>query len=1132
MRKPPRLLAGLLPLLLPLPAAALVTGDIAFTTFNADRDAIAFVALTAIPGGQKIYFTDSPWNGLPIGGGGAFVAGEGDVTWTAPAGGVAAGKVVVLDHFDSSTSASPGSATGGTGLSDSAETVYAYVGSAVRQPTAFLTSITNKNDGAPESIANTGLTAGSTALFLLNSTDEAHYSGARDNQASFAAYKSQIANLAANWTMNVSGSWDAVLPDATVFTVVNGNAPVLTVNSSFATSFNVPADDAGYLSGVIGDPADPLATSGVAFTLADAQTPTGPFTISATSSNTGVVSNSNLIFSGSGNSRALRIVPTGVGTSEIDVVLTDSSLNSDHYLIHYAASAGSSTPLLSSYHTGISDGSTAVKVANTWYAGSDEDQVIRLYTPATSGPPIGSADMNASLNLAKEMDIEASFTADGLIYYLGSHGNDSDGNIEPTRHYSFCVDPASGTPTFVHSYNGMRAALIAWDNANGHGLGAKALGFQAGAADGITANDPAGFNIEGAALAANGSALLGFRSPLRAAPAVQNGRALIVPVTNFRGVVGSGSGAMSFGAPVFLNLGGRSIRSITEYEGVGFLILAGPVPDAGGFSFELFRWNGDPASAPLLLPTRVNDIAIESGGSPEALVSITNPLTAPVVDLLVDNSNTVYYGNGIQSKDLPANWKKFRSDRISIPAPYVVTTLANSGTGSLRQIMADAQAGALIRFSPQLAGQTTTLSAELPVTKRLSVSAADLTGGITLSGAGSSRIFNIGSGGDLTLDSLKLGGGSGSDGSAISSLGQLTALDCQIAGNGSSSTGTIFLGGGSASLTRCTISGNSGVQCGGIWQQGGVSSYWVNCTIAGNSGSSGNSVGGIALVSGSMELKHCTVAGNTGSGTGGGIRVQAAATLDLQRSIVAGNADAANPEDDIRNSGGTLVASGPNLIGNNAGVTAAFPAGPLVGTAAVPLSPKLSPLGNYGGKTTVMFPLPGSPVIEAAGAAIIASDQRSGVRPVGPLADLGAVEAVAISSLGLASTDGDTIPDLLEGPGSSYPQLSPVTNDSARDSDGDGATDEEEIAGMTDPLDANSRFHVTSFQPLVFNPGSTTIAVGFSSFPGLSYTAEVSADLDFSHARQLPLGVASGFVSQYNLEFMPAERFMRIRRNP
>lgn len=197
-----------------LPPTALQNGDIAFTSFNADRDAIAFVALDTIPAGEVIYFNDNEWNGSAIGAGGAFNTGEGVVTWTAPAGGVAAGTVVVIDNYDKvSISASVGSVTGSSGLSATDESIYAYQGLSSSQPTTFLALVANH---PADSIVNTGLTSGTTAIYLTSSADFADYTGARFGQATFADYLPIIGNVT-NWTINVDGAGVDVAPSATPF---------------------------------------------------------------------------------------------------------------------------------------------------------------------------------------------------------------------------------------------------------------------------------------------------------------------------------------------------------------------------------------------------------------------------------------------------------------------------------------------------------------------------------------------------------------------------------------------------------------------------------------------------------------------------------------------------------------------------------------------------------------------------------------------------------------------------------------------------------------------------------------------------------------------------------------------------
>ena len=62
-------------------------GDLAFVGHDTDPDNIAFVPLVDIAINQSVFFTDKEWNGMAIGGGGAFNSGEGDVEWTNNTGG-------------------------------------------------------------------------------------------------------------------------------------------------------------------------------------------------------------------------------------------------------------------------------------------------------------------------------------------------------------------------------------------------------------------------------------------------------------------------------------------------------------------------------------------------------------------------------------------------------------------------------------------------------------------------------------------------------------------------------------------------------------------------------------------------------------------------------------------------------------------------------------------------------------------------------------------------------------------------------------------------------------------------------------------------------------------------------------
>lgn len=207
---------------------ALAPGAIAFVGFNADgNDDLAFVALVPLAATDAIHITDKAWNGLELGKGGAFGSGEGVITWSAPAGGVAAGTVVSLNNLDNaSRSASVGTltASGSFNLGADGETVYAYQGSATA-PIGFLAVIATQTT---DSMTGTGLGT-SHIVYLTNHADVAAYTGSRSDQPGFAAYLTVIATPS-NW-ITEDGSGDqhnnSIAPDvpfdATAFTLASGS---------------------------------------------------------------------------------------------------------------------------------------------------------------------------------------------------------------------------------------------------------------------------------------------------------------------------------------------------------------------------------------------------------------------------------------------------------------------------------------------------------------------------------------------------------------------------------------------------------------------------------------------------------------------------------------------------------------------------------------------------------------------------------------------------------------------------------------------------------------------------------------------------------------------------------------------
>ncbi len=476
-------------------------------------------------------------------------------------------------------------------------------------------------------------------------------------------------------------------------------APTVSVDQATTTDlFDLPVNGSGALSAVIDDPTDPAANLGIAFTLNDPDGDVNALVVSVQSSNTAVVAPAGIILQGTGSSRTLRVTPAGAGYTLLTVRAVDGSNNTGTYIINYAASAASLNPATTRFHAGASDASTGAAVdADYMLLADDENQVLRLYPRGQSGLHFAGFDFTASLGLTdlnggtpREVDIESSTRVGNRVYWSGSHGNQATGsnNARPNRRRIFATDLTGAgelaTLAFVDRYDFLAEDLIAWDNANGHGLGAGALGLQASAAPNVSPEIASGFNMEGLSMAPDGStAYLAFRAPMlpvaSALPVTPNStrtQALIIPVLSFDALIVDGlpgsraQGAATFGMPIFLDLGQRAIRSIERNVHNQYLISAGPSgPGSAVQEPRLFAWDGQSASSPLQLAA---DLAgLQAGGAFESIVSLPDPLgPGSPIQLAVDNGDTVYYADLVVAKDLAERrHAKFRSERLVIDYP-------------------------------------------------------------------------------------------------------------------------------------------------------------------------------------------------------------------------------------------------------------------------------------------------------------------------------------------------------------------------------------------------------------------------------------------------------------------------------
>lgn len=214
--------------------AQLSVGDMAFIAFNADADDdFALVNFVDIPANTIVYFTDSEWDGS------AFGTDENDFSWNSGASVISEGTVITFNTISASASVSVGTIVGSPGgISGSAEAIFAFLGTAPRAPTIFITAVAN-SDAAYGSLDNTGLTAGTTAITYPTGTDVAQYIGPRTGlQAN--GYLIALNDIA-NYTLaNNSGDQStSVLPfDTTAFIMSTVDATAPSVANAFVSNQN------------------------------------------------------------------------------------------------------------------------------------------------------------------------------------------------------------------------------------------------------------------------------------------------------------------------------------------------------------------------------------------------------------------------------------------------------------------------------------------------------------------------------------------------------------------------------------------------------------------------------------------------------------------------------------------------------------------------------------------------------------------------------------------------------------------------------------------------------------------------------------------------------------------------------
>ncbi len=540
--------------------------------------------------------------------------------------------------------------------------------------TAVASSPVSGDQAVALGVSGTGITTGD---FTLSNSNITIPNGATSASVTFTVVDDIAFEPTEVATITISGPSSGLVlgttSSQTVSIADNDNtAPTISMNVSTTSDFidggvAVSPTSPYTLSGVITDITDPASTLGIDFAVNDNETGAASLTVTATSSNTTAVPNANVVITGTGGVRNVKITPATVGYSNITISVSDG-VNTTTYVVAYGASARTPDIIAANtvWHTGMSDASDAIAIDDNYYiTGDDEFDYLNVYSRSGSGLPALSYDFSSYLALPDpghpEADIEAatrSTTASNKMYWAGSMSNGSAPfNNKPNRDRLFATTitgTGASTAFTFGGYVNVRAALLAWGDANGYA-------FTASSQPGVDSKSTSGYALEGMVFGPDNTTLyLGMRAPL--VPTATRTNAVIAPILNFEAWFNNGnpSGAPTFGSPIELNLNMRGIRDIQRLSNGTYIIVAG---DAGeGLPGDLYKWTGYPSDAPVLVPSAASGVL-----KMEGLIPVNNggQLSLTQLQVVTDGGDVVLYNDGFEAKDLGASLRKFRSDILT-----------------------------------------------------------------------------------------------------------------------------------------------------------------------------------------------------------------------------------------------------------------------------------------------------------------------------------------------------------------------------------------------------------------------------------------------------------------------------------
>jgi hypothetical protein len=295
----------------------------------------------------------------------------------------------------------------------------------------------------------------------------------------------------------------------------------------------------------------------------------------------------------------------------------------------------------------------------------------------------------------------------------------------------------------------------------------------------------------------------------------------------------------------------------------------------------------------------------------------------------------------------------------------------DSGLGSLRQAIFNANNGDTIDFDPALNGQTITLtSGELLINKNITISGpgANLLSISRAPNGPAFRIFHVMANHSVAIQGLTISNGAVQNqfggGILLDAVSTFAVINCTVSGNTTNLSGggiaDGFSPGNTLGIENSTISGNSAGDYGGGIANAGTLTI-NNSTLSGNFAKFAG--GGIVSFASNQPapviINNSTLAGNECPLHGGGISISrtgsAPATLEIGNTILKRGTAGEN----IDNSNGSVTSHGYSISDDNGG-------GVLIGPGdQINTDPILGPLQDNGGPAFTHALLPGSPAIDS-----------------------------------------------------------------------------------------------------------------------------------------------------------------------